>query len=140
MRHEVFLDTAYAIALVAPDDQHHELAALIAAQLKRDKTRLVTTQAIALEIGDSLSGLRYRTSAVKLLRSLESDSRIDIIPLSAQLYSRALKLFGERPDKAWGLTDCVSFVIMQDRQITEALTTDEHFQQAGFLPLLRQPL
>jgi predicted nucleic acid-binding protein len=59
-----------------------------------------------------------------------------IVPLSEDLYARAFRLYRERADKEWGLTDCVSFVVMQDRKISEALTTDEHFQQAGFCALL----
>ena len=60
--------------------------------------------------------------------------------MSEELYSRALRLYRERPDKEWTLTDCVSFIVMEDRGITEALTTDEHFQQAGFDVLMRQEL
>jgi len=72
-----------------------------------------------------------------LLDSLETDPNVDILPVSEPLYARALQLYRERPDKEWGLTDCVSFLVMRDRRLTEALTTDEHFQQAGFRALLR---
>jgi predicted nucleic acid-binding protein len=74
---------------------------------------------------------------VRLLDSLETDPRVEIIPLSEQLYTRASQLYRERPDKEWALTVCVSFVVMEDRGINEALTTDEHFQQAGFQALTR---
>jgi predicted nucleic acid-binding protein len=67
------------------------------------------------------------------LSALEADPNVEIVPLSEPLYARALQLYRERPDKDWGLTDCVSFIVMQDRGITEALTPDEHFQQAGLL-------
>jgi predicted nucleic acid-binding protein len=63
---------------------------------------------------------------------------VEVIPLSEQLYTRALQLYCERLDKEWGFTDCVSFIVMQDRGIIEALTTDEHFQQAGFQVLMRE--
>ena len=72
-----------------------------------------------------------------LLDSLETDPRVEVIPLSEQLYTRASRLYRERPDKEWALTDCVSFVVMEDRGINETLTTDEHFQQAGFQALMR---
>jgi predicted nucleic acid-binding protein len=137
MRAEVFLDTAYAIALSSPTDLFHQRAVQLADELKSAGTRLVTTRAILLEIGNALSRQRYRRAAVRLLDSLETDPRVEIIPLSEQLYTRASQLYRERPDKEWALTDCVSFVVMEDRGINEALTTDEHFQQAGFQALMR---
>ena len=62
---------------------------------------------------------------------------IEIVPMTEQLYSRAFGLYQSRPDKEWGLIDCVSFVVMHDHKLIEALTTDEHFEQAGFKALLR---
>ena len=138
VQNEVFLDTAYAIALSSPNDQFHERAVHLADQLEALGIRLVTTRAVLLEIGNALSRQRYRNAAVRLLHALEADPRVDIVPLSEQLYARALQLYRERPDKEWGLTDCISFLMMQDLGITEALTTDEHFQQAGFRALLRE--
>ena len=134
---DVFLDTAYAIVLSAPSDQHHLRAISLAEQLEASGARLITTRAILLEIGNALAKLRYREAAVVLLDSLERDPNVEIVPLSEEMYLRAFELYGSRPDKEWGLTDCVSFVIMQDRGLTAALTTDDHFQQAGFEVLLR---
>lgn len=137
MRAEVFLDTAYAIALSSPTDLFHQRAVQLADELKSAATRLITTRAILLEIGNALSKQRYRRAAVMLLDSLETDPRVEIITLSEQLYARASRLYRDRPDKEWALTDCVSFIVMEDRGIDEALTTDEHFQQAGFQALMR---
>lgn len=129
---EVFLDTAYVIALAAPRDHFHDRAVQIAEQLEAASTRLVTTQAVLLEIGNALARLQHRRIAVELLRTLTADPNVEIIPISDTLYERAFRLYGDRPDKEWGLTDCLSFVVMQERGITEALTTDHHFQQTGF--------
>ena len=136
MTNEVFLDTAYAIALSVESDEHHERAEELAEQLEAEATRLVTTRAVLLEIGNALSKKRYRKAALELLDALEQDPLIEIVSLSEELYGQALELFRNRPDKNWGLVDCVSFVVMQERGLTEALTTDEHFEQAGFRPLL----
>ncbi len=136
MKTEVFLDAAYAIALSVPKDSYHKRAVSLADELEASKTRLVTTRAVMLEIGNALSKQRHRHAAVELLRSLEADPTVTIVPLSEDLYAKAFRLYRERPDKDWGLTDCISFIAMQDRKITEALTTDEHFQQAGFRALL----
>jgi len=135
---EVFLDTAFAIALSSPKDHLHGRAALLAGQLQEAGTRLVTTRAVVLEIGNALCKERYRAAAVRLLSALEGDPAVEVVPLSESLYARALQLYRERPDKEWGLTDCVSFVVMEDRGLGEALTTDEHFAQAGFRALLRE--
>ncbi len=133
---EIFLDAAYAIALSAPGDRYHELAEMLADQLESERKRLVTTRAVVLEIGNALAKLRYRQAAVELLGSLEEDPQVEIVPLDEELYARAFQLYRQRPDKEWGITDCISFVVMQERRLTEALTTDEHFQQAGFRALL----
>lgn len=135
---ELFLDAAYAIALSAPNDQYHERAVLLAEQIEADGTRLITTRAVVLEIGNALAKLRYRRAAIHLLTSLDEDPRVEIIPISEPLYERALQIYRERHDKEWGLTDCISFIVMQDRDLSGALTTDEHFQQAGFHALLRE--
>lgn len=136
MKAEVFLDAAYAIALSVQNDLYHERAVFLADQLEAEKTRLVTTHAVMLEIGNALSKQRYRRAAVELLQSLEADPQVEIIPLTENLYAQALQFYCKRLDKEWGLTDCVSFVVMQERKLTEALTTDEHFQQVGFRALL----
>ena len=91
-----------------------------------------------LEIGNALSRQRYRHAAVQLLAALEADAKLNIVSLSESLSARALQLYRERPDKEWGLTDCASFIVMQDRGLTAVLTADEHFQQAGFRTLLRE--
>lgn len=137
MMNEVFLDTAYAIALSVESDEHHERAEELADQLEAEKTRLITTRAVLLEIGNALSKKRYRKAAVELLDALEQDPQVEIVSLSEVLYQQAFELFRNRHDKEWGLVDCASFVVMQERGLTEALTTDEHFEQGGFCPLLR---
>ena len=134
---EVFLDTSFAIALSSVTDQNHERAIKLANQIETDRTRLVTTQAILLEIGNSLSKQKYRGAAIQLLESLETDPSVEVVLLTNSLYKLAFNLFKQREDKEWGLVDCISFIVMKDKGITDALTTDNHFQQAGFRVLLR---
>ncbi len=133
----MFLDSAYAIALSAPKDEYHERAVILAEQIEAEGARLITTRAVI--IGDALSSSGNRKAAIKLLISLENDPNfVEIIPISEELYRRGFQLYRTRPDKEWGITDCISFIVMQDQGITEALTTDKHFQQAGFRALLRE--
>jgi hypothetical protein len=134
---QTFLDASFAIALSSREDLHHFRAKRLADDVRKRSTRLVTTQAVLLEIGNGLAKLKYRRAAVKLLRAIEEDPRIELIPLTDELLGRSLDLFEQRPDKEWGLTDCISFLVMSDRGIQFALTTDEHFEQAGFVALLR---
>jgi uncharacterized protein len=75
---EVFLDTSFAIALSSATDQNHLQAVKLANQIESNKTRLVTTQAILLEIGNALSKQRYRAAAIELLASLETDPSIEV--------------------------------------------------------------
>ena len=137
MDKSVFIDTAYAIALASGKDIFHERAIQLAEEARRSGVRLVTTRGVVLEIGNALSRQRYRQAAIKLLTALETDSTVEIIPLSQPLYERAWHLYCERPDKEWGLTDCYSFVAMREFDIKQALTTDKHFEQAGFERLLK---
>ena len=136
MKSEVFLDSSYAIALSAANDEHHRRALDLAEHLEAAGTRFVTTYAVLLEIGNTLAKVRYRRAAAALLRSLGADPHVEIVALTPELFSRGFRLYADRMDKRWGLTDCISFIVMQERDITEALTADEHFRQAGFVPLL----
>ena len=137
---EVFCDTAYAVVAASASDRYHSRAVSLAHQLKAADARLITTRAVIVEIGNSLSRQRFRQGAARLLAAFEADPMVEIIPLSEELYTQAFDLFRSRPDKEWGLTDCISFVVMQQRGITDALTSDLHFQQAGFRALLREDL
>jgi len=138
VKNEIFLDAVYAIAATVTNDQYHERAVALAWQMKAAGTRLITTYAVVLEIGNALSKLRYRQAAISLIEAMEEDALVEIVPASEELCQRAFQLYKNRLDKEWGLTDCLSFVIMQDRNITDALTADEHFRQAGFRALLRE--
>ena len=77
-----------------------------------------------------------RSDAIGRLEAIERDSRIEVVPLSEDLYVQAADLFRQCADKEWGLTDCISFVLMREKGLQEALTTDTHFRQAGFRALL----
>lgn len=132
----VFLDTSYAVALSASTDENHQRALDVAEKLEESGSTFVTTRAILLEIGNALARVRYRDAAVRLLNAIENDPNVEIIPASDELYRRAFEMYKERLDKEWGLIDCMSFVVMNDHELTEVLTADHHFRQAGFHTLL----
>jgi predicted nucleic acid-binding protein len=133
---KVFLDAAYAIALSSVSDKYHQKAEKLAKKIQADDMKMITTRAVMLEIGNALAKVRYRAAAIELLDSIEEDPNIEIIPLSEELYEQAIELYRQRQDKEWGITDCISFTVMEEHTLTKALTTDDHFQQAGFSALL----
>ena len=133
----LFLDSAYVIALAQMSDQHHAKAVQLAASLLHGNTPLVTTRAVMLEIGAALARSKARLGAMSLIASLESSAFVEIIPLTEELSAQGWALFCERRDKEWSWTDCISFVVMKERGLKQSLTSDQHFEQAGFTALLR---
>jgi predicted nucleic acid-binding protein len=99
---KVFLDTSYAVALSAPSDENHKRAADLADELEASSTRFLTTRAILLEIGNALAKLRHRPAAIRLLTALENDPKVEIVPISDDLYRRALEIYSDRVDKGMG--------------------------------------
>lgn len=137
-RPEYFLDTSYAVALAVTADTHHAAALDIALRLKSESAALLTTKPVLYEIGNSLSRNRFREASVELIESLLCDSNVGVLDDTPKRFQSALELYRRRPDKEWGLTDCLSFVVMAEHGLTVALTADVHFEQAGFRALLRQ--
>lgn len=131
-----FLDTAYVNALGNTRDQWHDAAVRWERQLAAERRPLVTTEFVLVEIADGLASVRFRAHAVQVITLLRDSQSIAIVPASADLFTAALALYESRSDKAWGLTDCSSLVVMREAGLTDALTTDAHFHQAGFRPLL----
>lgn len=138
MENEIFLDTAYAIAPVSPRDQLRRAADFWSARIKNERIALLTTQPVMLEIGNALAKLKFRQIGIGLLQSIENDTNIKVISLTDDLYDKAYAIFRSRPDKEWGLIDCISFVVMRERDVDAALTADGHFVQAGFRALLAE--
>lgn len=130
----VFADTYYYAALLNPADAGHARALAFARTCVRP---VVTTAWILTELGDGLCNSANRHVFAKLLSMMRSDPTTMIVPAEQELMDRGVGLYLARPDKEWSLTDCISFVVMQDRNLSEALTGDHHFEQAGFLAILK---
>ncbi len=133
----VFVDASYWIALVNPKDKLHRSAKALGTTL--GQVRFVTSEMVLTELCDDVAkgGEMLRRSAMDLVRSLRRLPNVLIVPQTSAQFQEALTLYAARPDKDWGLTDCASFRIMASESISEALTHDRHFAQAGFSPLLR---
>lgn len=131
-----FLDSAYLIALVNTRDQWHERAVQWQVRLAPARRRLLTTEMVLVEFADALAAVRFRGQAARTIAILRSSPLVEVVAASSQLLTTALDLYQNRSDKDWGLTDCASFVVMRERGLSEALTTDDHFRQSGFRALL----
>ena len=132
----VFVDTVAWIALANTRDALHGKAREISGRLKLSRATLFTSEFVLLELGNALASPDFRNNTADFIKNLKAAPAIKIIRSSSDLFDRGLELFHSRPDKAWGLVDCTSFVIMTDHGITEAFSEDHHFEQAGVNILL----
>lgn len=133
----VFADTGYWIALINPRDNLHDKAITLATEL--GPCTLVTSDMVLAEVLNMFAdkGPHLRDVAINAVQAIKSDARIEIVPQTRNLFQAAFDLYSKRPDKEWSLTDCASFVIMKERNVTDALTPDRHFEQNGFTRLLK---
>ena len=129
-----FADTFCFLAMMNPRDEDHERVTAFMSAFVRP---LVTTAWVLTEVGDALADTPNRPIFTRFLSQLRSDSRSLVVPTSDNLFEEGVELYHERPDKEWSLTDCISFVVMQQQGLSEALTKDHHFEQAGFVALLK---
>ena len=133
----VFADAGYWIALVSDRDELRPIIADVTELL--DASTVVTTEMVLVEFLNHMSGggEYARRVASDMILGLLSDTDVEIVPQTADQFSEALSRYSSRPDQRWSLTDCASFLVMEERNITEALAYDRDFEQAGFVALLR---
>jgi uncharacterized protein len=134
----VFADTCYWVALLHPRDYLHTIAKNLSAQL--GTCRIVTSEMILVESLNGLGGfgISMLQQAVEAVKSLLANPNVDVLSQTSLQFRKALERYGERLDKDWSLTDCGSFFIMEDRNLSDALADEHHFEQAGFRALLRE--
>lgn len=129
----IFGDTYYFLAVGNDRDQGHQRSVHYAASYRG---QILTTEWVLTEVADALSAPAQRLRFLALMELIGSDGKWGVVESSHELFRRGVALFSERPDKSWSLTDCISFVVMAEHGLSEALTADRHFEQAGFVPLL----
>lgn len=131
----LFVDTSYFVARFNPRDQYHQAARQLGIRITQ-AAELWTTDAVLLELGAAFSDPRWRPIAVRIWEQFRALPQCRVASVSGKLLSQAMQLFGNRIDKAWSLADCASFLVMEDQGLTEALSSDHHFVQAGYSVLL----
>ena len=133
----VFADAGYWIALWNPRDALHDRAIVVAERLAT--SAVVTTQMVLTEALDAMAGMGEfrRKVAAQMVQALEDDPDVEIVPQTDSQFKEAVERYASRSDQRWGLTDCASFLVMEEMKLTEALAYDRDFEQAGFVALLR---
>lgn len=131
----VFADTGYWEAALNPNDKLHAKARQVSTSL--GKVRLVTTEMVLDELLAALAKVPVRSFAISGVQAIRSNPNVEVIPQTSLQFSAGFELYGSMADKEWSLTDCASFNVMRERGLNEALAHDRHFEQAGFVALLR---
>jgi predicted nucleic acid-binding protein len=133
----VFADTNYWIALLNPKDDLHEKVLSFSESL--EGRQIFTSEMVLTQLLDDFSsrGEALRRAATLLVQQMFWNRNLRVVAQTSEQFRDALALYGKRGDKEWSLTDCASFQVMEEHRLTQALTHDHHFQQAGFQALLR---
>ena len=139
MMNEVFADTSGWASFFVETELHHAKVLRLMEQWQQKTRRVVTTNYVLSELLPLLTMRLHvrRKRALNLIEPIRLDPLVEIVHIDESLDADAWRLLENRLDKAWSLVDAASFVVMKNRRITEALTTDHHFEQAGFTRLLK---
>ncbi len=130
-----FADTYYYLALLSESDAAHEQAMRLSRVLA---SKTVTTPWVLTEVADAMASPSLRPLFLGLYDRLRNNPHVTIVPATAELFEQGVDLYAVRPDKEWSLTDCISFVVMNQFGLTDALTGDRHLEQAGFRAVLHE--
>jgi predicted nucleic acid-binding protein len=136
---ERFVDTSGWATWADRNQLFHVQAVAAFEEVWKQSGRLVTTSAVLAELTALLTRpMRIsKPQQISLLRDIRNEPSVDILIVDALLEGATWQLWESRPDKDWTFVDCASFVVMQRRGVAEAITTDHHFEQAGFVRLLK---
>ena len=134
---DVFVDTAGFLALWDSGDEHHTRATKLQADLARKHRRFLTSEYVIDETVTLLLVRHSHAAAVDFLDTIERSEALRLEWIDPERFHASIALFRKHADKEWSFTDCTSFALMRELQIREAFTTDRHFRQAGFQPLLK---
>ncbi len=135
---KVFVDTLYWLAIVRPRDSWQISAKKAKASI--GNVFMVSTDEVLTEFLNALSsgGDHIRKTAVKMVKKILDNPNIRVIPQSRNSFLKGLELYEQRADKGYSFTDCISMNVMANESITEVLTNDKHFEQEGYVVLIKR--
>jgi predicted nucleic acid-binding protein len=133
---EIFVDMSGLYALVDRKDAHHPVARAVVERLLRSGRRLLATDYVVAETVNFANARSGSAVAIRVLELLEQSAGIRIEWIGAARFDRTKGFFRKHADHAYSFTDCTSFVVMRELKLSQALTSDRHFTQAGFEALL----
>jgi predicted nucleic acid-binding protein len=136
----VFLDSSFLIALHSSRDQYN-LLAVATWRAQQPKPHFITTTFVLDEVVSYLNRHDGHDRAVEVGVQMLRSPSISLLPVDERLLGKAWDYFVRHADKKYSLTDCISFVVMEERGVPQALTFDRRFEQAGFrcVPPLAKP-
>jgi len=129
----MLIDTSGFFALYSEKDKNHSAANEL---FEQSRLRITTSYILAEYVALALVRGLPRQNVLAFSEEILFDDSVEIVWVSQQQHIQAVELLQQRPDKTYSLCDAVSFVLMRERGILEALTTDKHFVQEGFVRLL----
>ncbi len=134
----LLLDSTFIAGLINSRDQLHlQTRALL--PMVEAAAEVVITEAVLIEVGNLLHSVQQRQKAAEFIDACYGTTNITIVSVDSDLLRKAVDFYRLHQDKDWGLTDCISFVVMKERSLIIAMTADAHFQQAGFRALILEP-
>ena len=124
-----------------PSDGLNEKARDVTVLLQAGPFRIITSEMVLVEYLTFASefGQHARKQSAEVVRGLKRDPNVEIIPQTSRQFTSAVERYVDRIDQRWSVTDCASFLVLEERGIVEALAHDHNFEQAGFRALLREP-
>jgi len=137
MVNEIFIDTSGFFAMLASDDDRHVAAAKLVGAARKRKRGFITTDYVLDETATLLKARRKTHLIAKLFERVDQSQACRIEWTDSERFQNVREFFLKHADQAWSFTDCLSFVVMSDLRLRDALTKDDHFYQAGYTALLQ---
>lgn len=137
MANEIFIDTSGFYAMLASDDDRHGVAAKLVGAARKRKRGFITTDYVLDETATLLKARRKTHLIAKFLERVDQSQACRIEWTDSERFQNVRAFFLRHADQAWSFTDCLSFVVMSDLRLRDALTKDDHFHQAGYKALLQ---
>jgi predicted nucleic acid-binding protein len=137
MANEIFVDTSGFYAMLVRDDDRHEAADRCLHEARRRRRRFVTSDYVLVETATLLKARGYVHLLQRFFETLQNSQAFRIEWTDPDRFHGTQAFFLKHSDQEWSFTDCLSFLIMRELRLRDALTKDRHFQPAGFVVLLK---